>query len=247
MSQALATRYDCRPPAVIYNAFPWSDRACIDGLVKDRKDRSIPSLHWFSQTIGIGRGLEDLFAALPNVKSPMEFHLRGNLIAGGQAWLSRQVPPEWASRIFLHPIVSNTELLSRISEHDIGYAGEGNDCRSRDLTVTNKLLHYLLGGLAVVASGTAGQREVAEQAPGAVRLFRAGRPGELAAILNSMLEDKEGLCAAKAAALEAAEHSFCWEKVAPVLVGSVQEALARHSVPQFGFVGSSVMRPPTAP
>jgi len=54
--------------------------------------------------------------------------------------------------------VDGDDLLSRIAEHDIGFAGEMPHCRSRDLTVTNKILQYLLAGLAVVASGTAGQR-----------------------------------------------------------------------------------------
>ena len=64
-------------------------------------------------------------------------------------------------------------MLSRIAEHDIGFAGEQNYCRSRDLTVTNKILHYLLGGLAVIASDTAGQRQIAAQAGEAVRVYPA--------------------------------------------------------------------------
>ena len=64
MSEALASEFRCAPPAVIYNAFPWSDRRLMDGLSKDREHRSLPSVHWFSQTIGEGRGLEDLLAAL---------------------------------------------------------------------------------------------------------------------------------------------------------------------------------------
>jgi len=46
-------------------------------------------------------------------------------------------------------------LLSRIAEHDIGFAGEMKHCRSRDLTVTNKILQYLLAGIAVVAGNMA--------------------------------------------------------------------------------------------
>ncbi len=73
--------------------------------------------------------------------------------------------------------------------------------RSRDLTVTNKILHYLLAGLAVVASDTAGQSEISEQATGAVAIYPAGDSKALANHLNALLASPERLRAAKLAAL----------------------------------------------
>ena len=224
MSAALAKEYGCPPPTVIYNSFPWADRQTLDGQFKDRRDRSVPSLHWYSQTLGAGRGLEELFAALPLVKFPLEIHLRGGFSAATEAWLWPLVPENWRQQVFLHPLVSNAELLSRIAEHDIGFAGEQKYCPSRDMTVTNKILHYLLGGLAVVASDTAGQREVAEQADGAVQIFPAGYAAALAQQLNFWLENPERLAAAKAAALQAAEKTFCWERQEKSLVQNVAKA-----------------------
>jgi hypothetical protein len=171
--------------------------------------------------------LEDLFAALRFVKHEAEIHLRGKPVAGFEDRLATQVPEMWRPRIFIHNLVSNDELLSRIAEHDIGFAGEQNFCRSRDLTVTNKILHYLLGGLAVVASDTAGQKEIAEQVNGAVRIYRSGDATSLANELNKLLSSREALCAAKTSALIAAEKDFCWERQAPVLVKSVESALAK--------------------
>ena len=74
MSEATASEYGCRPPAAVYNAFPWSDRAALDGQIKDRRDLSLPSINWYSQTLGQGRGLEDLFDALSCVPYAAEFH-----------------------------------------------------------------------------------------------------------------------------------------------------------------------------
>ena len=76
MSEALAETYGCAPPAVIYNAFPWSERATCDGMSRDRRERGIPSIHWYSQTLGPGRGLEDLVCALANVRHDAEVHRR---------------------------------------------------------------------------------------------------------------------------------------------------------------------------
>jgi glycosyltransferase involved in cell wall biosynthesis len=223
MGAALSKEYKCRPPTVIYNAFPWADRKTLDGKIKNRKDLSIPSIHWYSQTLGAGRGLEDLFAALPQVKRPMEVHLRGHLPVGGEKWLHAVVPENWRKRVFVHPLVSNNELLSRIAEHDIGFAGEQKYCRSRDLTVTNKILHYLLGGLAAVASDTAGQCEIAAQADGAVHLYPAGDSTALAEQLNKLLGSPEALQFAKTAALRVAEKTFSWEQMTSRLLTSVNQ------------------------
>jgi glycosyltransferase involved in cell wall biosynthesis len=225
MSVALAREYACRPPTVIYNAFPWSDRRNLDGLSRDRGDKRSPSVHWYSQTIGPGRGLEDLLAALPYLKHEAEFHLRGSPVAGFDEWLAARIPGAWRSRVFVHDFVLNEELLSRIAEHDIGFAGEMKYCRSRDLTVTNKILHYLLAGLAVIASDTAGQQEVAGKAKNAVFLYPSGDPLALSQRLNALLESPEKLQLAKTAALRAAEQTFCWERQEDALLGTIRRAL----------------------
>jgi glycosyltransferase involved in cell wall biosynthesis len=225
MSEALANEYDCRPPKVVYNAFAWADRQFLDGQFKDRCNLHIPSIHWYSQTLGGGRGLEDLLAALPYVKYEAEIHLRGKLSSGFEQWLMSQVPSEWRHRIFIHELVSNDELLSRIAEHDIGFAGEMKYCRSRDLTVTNKILHYFLAGLGVIASDTTGQLEVAEQAPEAVQIYLSGDPSSLAECLNEWLWKPGKLADAKVAALQAAQEKFCWEVHKTHLLNSVEEAL----------------------
>jgi glycosyltransferase involved in cell wall biosynthesis len=226
MSDALATEFRCEPPSVLYNAFAWSERQTLDGMIKDRRNPRVPSVHWYSQTLGKSRGLEDLFAALPFLEHEVEIHLRGRPIVGFDEWFTAKVPADWRSRFLVHGLVTNDELLSRIAEHDIGFAGDGRFCRSRDLTVSNKILQYLLAGLAVVASDTAGHREVAEQACGAVMIYESGDPRTLARQLNALLASAEKLRAAKAAALVAAEETFCWERQAPILLQSIEKALA---------------------
>jgi glycosyltransferase involved in cell wall biosynthesis len=229
MSAALAQEYGCAPPAVIYNAFSWSEREALgeSATATDRRDRTLPSIHWYSTTLGPGRGLEDLIAALPLLKSAAEIHLRGRPAAGFTEWISGRLPAAWRDRLFLHPLVPNDQLLARIAEHDIGFAGEAKYCRSRDLTVTNKLLHYLLGGLAVVASDTAGQREVASQATSAVLLYPSGNAPALGAALNGLLDSAELRARTKAAALEAARQTFCWERQEKALHEEVASALRR--------------------
>ena len=226
MSEALAAAYGGSAPVVIYNAFAWADRPTRAGGRPDRRDTALPSISWYSQTLGPGRGIEDLIAALPLLNGTAELHLRGRAAPGMEAWIRSRLPEAWQQHVFVHPLAANHELALRIGEHDVGFAGEVPYCRSRDLTVTNKILHYLLGGLAVVASATAGQREVAVQAPGAVALYEPGNARALATVLDDLLQSPEKLGRAKQAALQAAQQTFFWEKQEPVLLDAVSAALA---------------------
>ncbi len=145
LAETLAHCLQAPKPTVIYNVFPWAERQQMDQLQRDRRNLHLPSLHWFSQTIGPGRGLETLFQALPYLTLPIEIHLRGNYSESTRQWLEPLVPPAWRDRLFIHSTVPNAELLSRIAEHDIGLALECTDIPSRNLTITNKLGQYLQG------------------------------------------------------------------------------------------------------
>jgi glycosyltransferase involved in cell wall biosynthesis len=226
ISEALAAAYGGKAPVVIYNAFAWADRPPLPGGRHDRRDPALPSICWYSQTLGPGRGIEDLIAALPLLNGKAELHLRGRAVLGTEAWIRSQLPEAWRQRVFVHPLAPNDELASRVSEHDIGFAGEVPYCRNKNLTVSNKVLQYLLGGLAVVASDTAGQREVAVQAPGAVALYQPGHSRSLAEALDGLLQSPDRLGRAKQAAVQAAQRTFCWEKQKPVLLDAVTAALA---------------------
>lgn len=240
LSEALASSYNCPPPAVVYNAFSLAERDTIDGKVRDRVNPDLLSLCWFSQVIGGGRGLETLMDSLSEVQVPFEIHLRGHCRDDYRELLLARAPATWRERIHFHPQVPHAELISRIAEHDLGYAAEIPYCRNRELTVTNKLPFYLLAGLAVVASDTDGQREVAAIADGAVTTFSAGNASALAGVLNTILSDQDKLRVARERALFAAERFFCWEASAPVLLDRVARALegskapaARVSIPDY--------------
>ncbi len=229
MSQRLSVAYEVPPPSVVYNVFPWSDRGRMDGMCKDRRNRFTPSIHWFSQTLGAGRGIEQLLSALPLLTRPVEVHLRGRPSADWPVLLNRHCAPSFRSSVFVHPQVSNDELLSRIAEHDIGFAGEQRYAENKDVTVSNKLFQYFLAGLGVVATDTSGQREIAMQAPEAVKICRGDDGAALAAALNPWLENPDALQSAKQAALTAARERFCWEVESKRLIAEAGAALGARA------------------
>jgi glycosyltransferase involved in cell wall biosynthesis len=212
LAQTLAERYGCPLPAVIYNSFPIAERDNIDGIRKDRRDDRGPSIIWFSQTIGPGRGLETLIAAFQALPETAMLHLRGSTRSGYIDALLSPLPAAARSRIFIHPQVPQNELLSRLAEHDIGYCGELSDCLSRELTITNKALEYMRARLAIVATDTAGQLEIAAAAPGAIRIFRQGDEASLLQALRPLFERPAELEQARQAAVDALTQHFSWEQ-----------------------------------
>lgn len=224
LADAISRAYEAPLPTVIYNAFPAADRPRAERMPHDRAQPGRPSLHWFSQTIGPGRGLELLFEALPLLRMQTEVHLRGRLADTDRAWFNTLVPPAWRDRVFVHDLVSSSALPARIAEHDVGLALDLPFCRSRDLTATNKLFQYLQAGLAVVATDTAGHREVMARTSGAGRLLSANEAPTLALAIDELVADPARLALAKQAAREAGDH-LAWEHQAPILVACAERAL----------------------
>lgn len=211
MADALVAAYDCPRPLVIYNSFPTADREAIDGKALDRPAKTGPSIIWFSQTIGPGRGLEALVGAFAQLSGTPELHLRGTPRAGYVESLLEPLAPDQRARVFVHPQVPQDALLSRLAEHDIGYCGELNNCANSNLTIANKAFEYMRAGLAVVASDTAGQAEMADTAPLAVHLFRQGDAPDLRRVLQPLIDDPEVLARSREAAADALVAHFSWE------------------------------------
>jgi glycosyltransferase involved in cell wall biosynthesis len=226
LSGELQRTFAAPAPCVVYNTFP---EAPIDGRRIDRPDSSVPSLHWFSQTIGPSRGLETLFAALPLLHHRCQVTLRGRLLPAYRSWLESFVPGDRRASLHILPLVPNSELPSRLAEHDVGLALEQADNPSRDLTITNKFFQYLQAGLAVIATDTRGQQEAARLAPAACALVPQRNAAALAAAIDVLLADAQGLARAKAAAREAAQTVFAWERQQKVLTARAQEALSTVS------------------
>ncbi len=239
MADALVEAYGCRRPTVIRNVFPLKDRETIDRKWKDRpgmarwmscndpqaaRPKEAPvSIHWFSQTVGPGRGLEALFQALDGLEGNWELHLRGNL-KGYEGWLERVCPTSVKGKMKVHGLVQNEELPSRIAEHDIGFAGELGEPPSRNLTITNKFFQYLQAGLAAVASETAGQQEAAKSAPRAVVLFASGDSLSLREKLREFLTDNDGMNRARSSAWQSG-LKMSWENESARLLGSIGKGL----------------------
>lgn len=200
VSAGFAAAFGRRAAAVVYNLFPPEPAAPV--LERDRIDPAKCSFHWFSQTIGEGRGLECLFDALGQVRGSWELHLRADDPHGFLQYLVGRLPPSLQPQVHLHPTVTNAHLAARIAQHDVGLALEPASSPNNDLTVSNKLFQYLQAGLAVAASDTTGHREVLGQIAGNDMLFPIGDASALARLLDRYLSDRSALAHARRIAHE---------------------------------------------
>jgi glycosyltransferase involved in cell wall biosynthesis len=212
IADAVATRYGIPRPHVVLNTFPLAERPAE----APRPRGAVPSLYWYSQVIGPGRGIEDAVAAVAMLDMPVELHLRGTLDPGFAEHVVGR------PRVVLLPPVPPPELVARAAEHDIGLALEQPVTENRALCVTNKLFTYLLAGLAVIATDTPGQREVLDEAPGAAFLYPAGQPAILAERVKRLLADPVELAQFKSAAWTAADRRFNWEHESQSLVSYLE-------------------------
>jgi glycosyltransferase involved in cell wall biosynthesis len=231
IADELAERYAIPRPVVVHNAFPWADRDQLDGKTIDRQGSTV-SLSWFSQTIGLDRGIGDVIRAAGVLDQPVQIHLRGGLSAPVKqsllalAWESG---PRVAEYLHFHSPVSPTQLLSRVAEHDVGLALEQGHTVNQAMTVSNKLLLSLLAGLAVVATDVPGQRDVLATCPDAGALYPPEDWRSLAARLERWIRRPDELRACKEASLAAARSRWNWERESGKLLESVASALARFS------------------
>jgi glycosyltransferase involved in cell wall biosynthesis len=224
MAEALAVDAETsRVPEVMPNCFPWKRSSRLVLGRTDLRSPSALSFYWFSQTIGPGRGLEILAAALMQVKGDWELHLRGDL-QSYQLWFESSFPSMIRDRVKLHGPVSNSELPLVSSVHDVGLALEIPYCKNKNLTASNKIFEYLRCGLPVIATDTAGQREVLEQNPDAGWIVSSNDIEALRTILQQCIYDRSAVKRAGAAAAVAASGRWAWESFESSLGMSLRRA-----------------------
>jgi glycosyltransferase involved in cell wall biosynthesis len=195
-------------PAVVNNTFPLPS-------VEPRRQASsgeVLKLYWFSQTVGPGRGLEDVIKATGLAGISAELHLRGRAVPKYVAILRRLAAEVAPQLVVVHYEPAPPDLMvSLCNDYDVGLAVEQTSPPSRALCLTNKIFTYLLAGLAVVVTDTPGQRSLARDLAEAAIIYSPGDVATLAEGLKRWAKDKNELGKAKLAAWQAACRRWHWE------------------------------------
>lgn len=190
-------------PEVILNVFPLNKEVSPGGAdpVKPLK------LFWFSQTIGTGRGLEDILSALKMTGlENVELNLLGHLSEDAKHMFA-----DSDAHIVFHNPIPPDEIPAFASQFDIGLAIETRSPHNRNICLTNKIFTYLSSGLAVVASNTIAQQQLLARYPGIGKVYPGGNAEALAELLRYYQHDRDVLHQTKLSALQAAKNELNWE------------------------------------
>jgi hypothetical protein len=168
--------------------------------------------YWFSQTLGPGRGLEDVIRAAGLADVPMHLTLRAAPLDGYYESLIALAASN-APRLTLSllPIADASTMVALCRDHHIGVGVEPGSSMSNRLALSNKLLTYVLAGLALVITNTPGQRPIIDDVVGDAVVFEPGDVGTLAGGLRRWALDPSSLKRAMAASWRAARERWHWE------------------------------------
>jgi glycosyltransferase involved in cell wall biosynthesis len=205
----LEEQYSLRDAVVLYNVWPAALRGAMAPPLQ-RPPSARLRLHWFSQTIGPGRGIEDAIDACGELRAGVELHLRGSAAEGFQPLLEQRAQARGVA-LHIHPRVDHDELLQTLEGFDVGLALERADRQNQARTASNKLFAYLSAGLAVAATDTPGQREVLGERGELGFLYPPGDAPALASGLRRWLHDPARLRAAQLAAWTAGGGALSWD------------------------------------
>ena len=144
----------------LLNCFPLSQQPAFREKAAD--DTSL-QLFWFSQTIGLNRGLEILIEALVEMNDPdIHLTLAGNCSKTFMEFLDKDAK-SIMERINLVGIIPPDQLPKFASSFDVGLALELPIPENRNICLTNKVFTYLMAGNALVLSETAMQKQFDEK------------------------------------------------------------------------------------
>ena len=151
-------------------------------------------LFWFSQSVGLDRGLQDVFAAMKKVEQlQLEFHIFGNIspsVLEEFKRLLQQLKFSDEPKVYLKGTLSPDELLHEAKNYDIGLAIEPGFCRNNEIALSNKIFTYLLGGNAIIFSDTPAQLYFYQTNPGIGCLYKVGDHETLASHLKTYYYDR---------------------------------------------------------
>jgi glycosyltransferase involved in cell wall biosynthesis len=169
-------------------------------------------LVWFSQTVGLNRGIQDVILAMNLIyDSAVHLTIIGHCTSEIQQRL-KNLMVNGTHRIFFVPPITERELIRLCSQQHIGMALETGEPLNRDLCLTNKLFVYLLAGNAIIASKTAAQQKFINEFPGLGEVYSSGDRQYLARLLIQFMHSPKKLEKARRKAYYTAKTHFNWEE-----------------------------------
>ena len=157
ITQAIQADVNNKKPrfVTLLNTFPKKDQPFFHSDFKENQLK----LFWFSQHIGIGRGLELLIECLQEMNdSSITLTLAGNYSMIIKDQFSK-LAGKFSNNIDFCGFIAPRELSNFSSHFHVGLALEPARDINNDIALSNKIFTYLLAGNAIIFSETNAQKQ----------------------------------------------------------------------------------------
>ncbi|MDP1748024.1 MAG: glycosyltransferase [Reyranella sp.] len=228
IGKAYATRYGLASTTVL-NVFPLDLATASTCAGAASGEATSLRVYWFSQTIGLDRGLQTFLQAMTRTRTRVTFDVRGgNQWGGGDRLMALARDLGIGDRVSLLPKAPPDQMVVLAAAYDVGLSLELESTENRRLCLGNKIFTYLLAGLPVVMSDTPAQCNLAPDLGAAAILVSLSDPDTIAAALDRLASSPGALAEAKSVAFRLSRDRYNWNVEKNALLRAVAEAFARR-------------------
>lgn len=225
IGKAYAAKYGVVPKTVL-NVFPMDMAPPGAPALRTHVSGTLRA-YWFSQTIGLDRGLQAFVQAIARARAHVTLDIRGsNRWGHGDALLALARDLGVGDRVTLLAMAAPEEMVRLSAPYDLGLSLEMPVTENRCICLTNKIFTYLLAGVPVMMSDTPAQQVLAPDLGVAARLVSLDDPDGIARMLDDLAGTPGVLAAAKAAAWELGCTRYNWDVEKRILVDAVDAAFS---------------------
>ena len=217
--------YPFLSPVIINNVF---SKTYLQSPLIPYIKGGILKLFWFSQTIGKGRGVEEIIEVIGKLNRNISCTILGRSDMEMKTELlhiANENGVDVGQISFLDP-VSPDEIFSIAARHHIGLALESEGTINRDICLTNKIFTYLLSGLAIIATDTAAQQQFLETHKGVGCYFQKGNVNNFAELILGYQNKPELLQQHRLNALKLAVDELNWEEEQKKFLSLIKKQLS---------------------
>jgi glycosyltransferase involved in cell wall biosynthesis len=209
IAEAYNQRYGVEMQPIL-NVFPLSEAP--QEITEYDRVISEPSLYWFSQTIGAGRGLEAIVKAIAQMQTKVKLYLRGIPAVGYKSRLQHLASEAGvADCLYFLPSAPPQDMAKLAAEYDLGLSLELDRPWNRAICLTNKLFTYLLAGIPILMSRTPAQEDFATKLGEAAILIDIEDPLSIAKTLDAWFSKPNKVLAARQTARKLGRELYNWD------------------------------------
>ena len=212
IAKAYAERYAVNPVTIL-NVFPVSNSPKFTEIINNNKYKR-HSMYWFSQTIGSGRGLEEIVVAMSLMNTQIHLYLRGSTKSDpGFVAKLLNIAEEFKVRDRIHILSSAapSEMTRLAANYDLGLSIEPGRDQNDNFCLGNKIFTYLLAGIPILMSRTPSQIQLAKELGNACVLVDLDDTKSVAKILDKIIMNESELNNMKKTAFKLAKERFNWD------------------------------------